>query len=234
MFQHFNIQKILSYISQHKIITLVISFGVFLLCTIGFIEIAEDIAEGETKWFDEAILTSINGFSSSFWDMFFVLFTQLGGVIAVIAITAGILLLLVLRRKYKAALIVGAAVGGAAILNLVLKFIFERARPDLWDQLIMETSYSFPSGHAMISSALGIAIIIAFWNTRYRLVTLILSTLYILIIGFSRLYLGVHYPTDILAGWLVTGAWLVIIMVIVDSKYLRKKWLNYNSKQKAS
>lgn len=234
MLERFNFQKILNYIAEHKIISLVLSFSVFLVCTVGFIQVADEITEGETKWFDEATLTYINSFSSAFWDTFFVLITQLGGVIGVIAITAGMLSLLTYRKKYKSALIIGAAVGGAAILNLVLKYVFERARPDLWEQLVVETSYSFPSGHAMISSALGIAIIIVFWKTRYRIAASIISISYILLVGFSRLYLGVHYPTDILAGWLVSGAWLVIVMLIVNSKYLRGKWLQLKSGHRVS
>ena len=187
---------------------------------IGFVEIAEEVFEGETLWFDEAILNGINGYSSPFWDIFFVIVTQFGGVFGIIAITLGILALLINRRKYQKALIVGATVAGAALLNVILKLIFERARPDLWEQLIVETSFSFPSGHAMISSALALSVIFICWNTRYRWVAVVVGSLFIIVIGLSRLYLGVHYPTDILAGWVVSAAWLFAVVNVVYIKRL--------------
>jgi membrane-associated phospholipid phosphatase len=215
-----NIQPLIKFISQHRIVSLVIYFGLFLACLIGFVEVAEEVHEGEIQRIDEAILQAINGYSSSFWDRFFVIITQFGGVLGIITLAAGLLLLLIRRKHYKKALIVGVSVGGAALLNLALKFIFERSRPDLWEQLIVEHSFSFPSGHAMISAALALSVIFIFWKTRYRWVTLVGGSLFIILIGFSRLYLGVHYPTDILAGWLVSSAWLLVVILIIHSKHL--------------
>ena len=106
-------------------------------------------------------------------------------------------------------------VGGAALLNMVLKLIFERPRPDLWEQLIIETSFSFPSGHAMASSALAFSVIAIAWNTRFRWYAVGVGVLFMLVIGFSRLYLGVHYPTDVLAGWFVSGAWVLLVALVV-------------------
>ena len=217
------IQNTLKYISEHKYLSLGVYFAIFIVLVIGFVEIAEEVFEGETLWFDEAILNTINSYSSAFWDAFFVIVTQFGGVFGIIAISLGILALLVNRRKYKKALTVAATVAGAALLNVILKLIFERARPDLWEQLIVETSFSFPSGHAMISSALALSVIFICWNSRYRWMAVGVGSVFILVIGLSRLYLGVHYPTDILAGWVVSAAWLSVVAVIVHSKYLSTK-----------
>jgi undecaprenyl-diphosphatase len=214
------IQNILKLVSEHRIASLAGYFAVFLLLIVGFIEIAEEVFQGETLWFDEAMLNAINGFSSTFFDTFFIIVTQFGGVLGSVAITLGIVSLLAYRRNYKKAIIVGATVAGAALLNVVLKLIFERIRPNLWEQLIVETSFSFPSGHAMISSALALSIIYIFWATKYRWAALVLGGLFIVIIGFSRLYLGVHYPTDILAGWIVSGAWLSIVLLIINSRHI--------------
>lgn len=219
-------KEFLHYISHHRFLTLGIYLIVFVAFTIGFVEIAEEITEGETLWIDEAILHAINGFASPFWDTFFVVITQFGGVLGVIAITAGILLLLLNRRKYKEATIIATIVSGAALLNVVLKLIFERPRPDLWEQLIIETSHSFPSGHAMISAALGLGIILICWSTKYRWPSIIVSSVYILLIGFSRLYLGVHYPTDILGGWLMSGAWVAVVGLVFYSRSLYKESRN--------
>jgi len=216
------IDGILKYISEHKLATLAVYFSVFMLLVVAFVEIVEEVFEGETLFYDEAILKGINGFSTPFFDSFFVVITQFGGVFGIIALTAILLGLLLRRKMYKNALIVGATVAGAAILNVILKLIFERTRPDLWEQLIVETSFSFPSGHSMITAALGLSLIFICWNTRFRWLALALGSSFIIVIGFSRLYLGVHYPTDILAGWVVSAAWLSTVVTIVNVNLLRK------------
>ena len=209
--------------SDHKLVSLAVYFLIFLACLIGFGQIADEVHEGETLGIDDAILQTINGFSTSVWDTFFVIVTQLGGVIGIITLTLGLLAVLILRHKRRAAFVLALTVGGAALLNLILKLVFERSRPDLWEQLIVETSYSFPSGHAMLSAALGLVVIYIFWATRYRWPVAVAASLYVLVIGLSRLYLGVHYPTDIVAGWLVSGAWLVAVVVVTNSQYLHGK-----------
>jgi len=216
------IDGILKYISEHRLATLAVYFSVFMLLVVAFVEIVEEVFEGETLFYDEAILKGINGFSTPFFDTFFVVITQFGGVFGIIALTAILLGLLLRRKMYKNALIVGATVAGAAILNVILKLIFERTRPDLWEQLIVETSFSFPSGHSMITAALGLSLIFICWNTRFRWLALALGSSFIIVIGFSRLYLGVHYPTDILAGWVVSAAWLSTVVTIVNVNMLRK------------
>jgi len=75
----------------------------------------------------------------------------------------------------------------------------------------------------MLSAALGLVVIYIFWATRYRWPVAVAASLYVLVIGLSRLYLGVHYPTDIVAGWLVSGAWLVAVVVVTNSQYLHGK-----------
>ena len=213
---------ILKYISEHKLVSLAVYFSVFMLLIVAFVEIVEEVFEGETLFYDEAILNGINNISTPFLDTFFVVITQLGGVFGIIALTTVLLAILLRRKLYQKALIVGSTVAGAAVLNVILKLIFERARPDLWEQLIVETSFSFPSGHSMITAALGLSLIFICWNTRFRLLAVALGSSFIIVIGFSRLYLGVHYPTDILAGWVVSAAWLSTVVTIVNVNRLRK------------
>jgi len=83
---------------------------------------------------------------------------------------------------------------------------------------VHEAGYSFPSGHAMASAALGLALAVALWNSRWRWWGLVFAVVYIAFVGYSRLYLGVHYPTDILAGWLVSGVWVLAIALLIRSK----------------
>ncbi|MDN5275638.1 MAG: phosphoesterase, PA-phosphatase-like protein [Candidatus Saccharibacteria bacterium] len=205
------------YFAKPVVKRLFVGCGIFLIFAVGFVSLANEVFAGETIAFDQAILRAIHAASNGFWDWFFVTVTQFGGVLGVIIITALIFTLLIIRRNYRRAMILIAGVGGAALINVLLKFIFERPRPNLWHQLVVEHSFSFPSGHAMASSALALSIIAICWNTRYRIPALILSIMYILIIGISRLYLGVHYPTDIMAGWLVSTAWVLIVVTVISS-----------------
>jgi undecaprenyl-diphosphatase len=210
------LKKILNTLPPWPLLTLL--FAIFLACSAGFVVIANEVLEGETLGFDEAILMAINGTSSTFWNLFFSAVTHLGGAVGVIVISGVIATVLFVRKKYKEIVLLAVGVGGAALLNILLKLIFERPRPDLWEQLIIETSFSFPSGHAMASSALAFSVIAIAWNTRFRWYTVGAGTVFMLVIGFSRLYLGVHYPTDVLAGWFVSGAWVLLVALVVYAR----------------
>lgn len=191
------------------------SFALFLAVSIGFAALADEVHEGETLGLDRAILEGIHSFATPFWDSFFLTVTHLGDVILVAGMTAALIIVLSIKKKYKYALLVAAGVGGAALVNLILKFMFERARPDLWQQLVVETSFSFPSGHAMASAALACCVIAVFWRTKFRIPVILLTSLYTLVVGFSRLYLGVHYPTDVFGGWLLSTAWVLTVVGIL-------------------
>jgi undecaprenyl-diphosphatase len=108
-------------------------------------------------------------------------------------------------------------------LNLLLKELFGRDRPTLWETLVTEHGFSFPSGHAMASSALGFSIMVTLWNTRFRVPACIVAGFYIVLVGFSRLYLGVHYPTDVLAGWVLSGTWVILMLYVFYPQRARVK-----------
>ena len=102
-------------------------------------------------------------------------------------------------------------VAGSPLLNLVLKEIFQRARPDL-NRLIEISGYSFPSGHAMNAFTVYGILTFLLWrhifNRTGRSLLLLFSTFVVFMIGISRIYLGVHYPSDIIGGYLASGCWL--------------------------
>ena len=200
---------------KRRLLTLLAGFTVFLGLVIGFVGLADEVRDGETLAFDRSLLEAINTTSSPLSDSFFVGVTDLGGVVGIITLTLIGLAVLLTKRRYQSAVILAASVAGAAAINLVLKFMFERVRPDLWQQLITETSYSFPSGHAMITSVLAFAVIAIAWKTRYRITAIVVALGFMVVISYSRLYLGVHYPTDILAGWLVSAAWVYIVLAVI-------------------
>lgn len=110
-------------------------------------------------------------------------------------------------------LLVLVATGGSALLNTVLKNLFRRDRPDI-NRLAEEASYSFPSGHSMASFALYGILAYLLWRMirplGWRIVMLVLCVLVTLVMGLSRIYLGVHYPSDVIGGYIASGAWLAL------------------------
>jgi undecaprenyl-diphosphatase len=200
--------------------------GISFLLLLGlgslFAFIADGVSEHQTTGFDEAVLLGINAASSPLLDTVVSILTEFGGLIGVLTLTLGAAALFASRRRWKRAAMLLIAVGGASALNLILKGIFARSRPDLWDHIVTELTYSFPSGHAMASMSLGAGLVVALWNTRYRRIALIGSSIYVLSIAFTRLYLGVHYPTDILAGWCVSVAWVVAVKLLFSYRFRKK------------
>lgn len=199
--------------------TYVISFAAFAFCAMIFTKVAKDVFfDHETMPFDKGILLAINGISDPFLDAFMPVATDMGGVIGVGLLSTLFFGMFVYKSEYRRATIIAVSVIGATIINQILKAVFERPRPDLWEQLVHESSYSFPSGHAMASAALGFAIIACLWRSRWRWYGVGAGVLYIVFVGFSRLYLGVHYPTDIIAGWAVSGAWVAIVAALLHTE----------------
>ena len=124
-------------------------------------------------------------------------------------------------------LLFGTVILGTPIINQILKQFFHRARPDL-HRLIEIGGYSFPSGHAM--NAFAVYGILAFLLWRHiptrlgRTVLIIISTIFILMIGTSRIYLGVHYPSDIIGGYFASGFWLAISIWFFQ-RYKEKRYI---------
>lgn len=129
-------------------------------------------------------------------------------VMVAVLLTGG----LVWRKQYRYASFFGLAVGGAA-LNLLAKAILGRPRPAFWASLAPETTYSFPSGHAMGSAAVVLALGLLLTRGRWRV--WLPGALFVLGVGFSRVYLGVHYPSDVLSGWIAALGWVTGVYVLL-------------------
>ena len=198
--------------SRQTLTRLGVAFSVLLLPVFVFVELADEVREGETLPFDQKVLRAINIHASPTLDVLAVTVTQLGGLIGTSVLTLGIAVLLWGRRMRRMATLLITGVAGAAALNLLLKAVFQRDRPHLWERLVTENSHSFPSGHAMASSALAFSLIVIYWPTRWRWPVVFAAGIYVVVIGLTRLYLGVHYPTDILAGWAVSAAWIATMV----------------------
>ena len=170
--------------------------------------LAEDVWSREGFAWDGPLLWAIHARATPTLDALMLLLTDVGAPLPMIALVALLLALLVWRRRYGEATFATVAVGGAALLNVLAKALFQRHRPELWPQLTPETDYGFPSGHAMGSLAVVATLVIVLWPTRWRWLALGVGGIFVLLVGLSRLYLGVHYPSDILAGWCASLAWV--------------------------
>lgn len=158
----------------------------------------------------------VHGYSSAAMDAAMALVTRAGsgpGLAMLCAIAVGVLLR---GRNRAAALFLTVSLTGSAVLNQMLKAAFARARPELWLSALPETSFSFPSGHAMNTMALCAALVVVAWSGRWRAVVLASSMIFVFLVSLSRLYWGVHYPTDIIAGWACAIAWVCAIKYVFD------------------
>lgn len=177
-----------------------------------------ELQDRETFFFDQPIMLALHQMASPGVDAFFVLISKLGYQWGVIPVDVLVLGWLIVRRRHRDGLFFGLAVVGSLLLNLMAKNQFGRIRPDLWVTLAPETTYSFPSGHAMGSVTLGVAMILLFWSSRLRWWVFAAAGTFVLLVGLSRIYLGVHYPSDILAGWMAGTAWVIAMYQLVAGR----------------
>jgi membrane-associated phospholipid phosphatase len=193
-------------------------FVCLLLPLWGFAALVGEVHEKEMFPFDAPVLRMLHAVATPTLDRFFVLMTRLGYSWGVVPLDVIVLMSLILRRRFRDGLFFGIAVTGSAVLDIVAKNHFARLRPDLWLSITPETTYSFPSGHAMGSATLGVAVILLCWPTNWRWPVMIAGLVFVLLVGVSRVYLGVHYPSDILAGWTAAIAWTFGIYTLVDRR----------------
>lgn len=179
-----------------------------------FGELAEGLLNQEIGAFDNAITTFVHGYLSRGLTQAAIIITHLGSAGPELAVTLliGGLLVFKFRQVWDAVILVSALVGGW-VLNITLKAIFHRTRPEI-QHLVDVGGYSFPSGHAMVAlSFYGMLGYLIWLNLRKRSkpawYIIVLTVLVIGTIGASRVYLGVHYPSDVLAGFAAGGVWLM-------------------------
>jgi membrane-associated phospholipid phosphatase len=140
--------------------------------------------------------------------------TQLGGATVLLAVTIVAALVLLLKRRIAHAALMGGALVGGEGLNMALKAAFERPRPSFSEPLATAAGYSFPSGHAMVTltvyGALAFVTATSVKSRRARVLISVAAAVLVLAVGFSRLYLGVHYVSDVLAAYGAGIAWLML------------------------
>jgi undecaprenyl-diphosphatase len=198
-----------------------VALGAIALGVLAFIGIADNSLEGDTRSFDEFILTGLrdsadlsNPIGPDWLEQAFADITALGGYIVLSMLVGGAAIYLLASRKPHAALLVVGAVGSGTLLSELLKMGFSRPRPDLVSHMVDVQSASFPSGHAMVSAVayltLGTLLARAHGKRSTKIIVMTYAIILTLLIGMSRVYLGVHWPTDVLAGWALGAAWAAL------------------------
>ena len=200
---------------------LMLVFVGLLLPLWGFAELADEIREQEVIPFDEPILRVAHALAREGFDHFFVLMSQVGYLYGVVPFDIALVLVLALMRRFREATFSALAFSGSAVLNMTVKHVFARERPALWASIAPETTFSFPSGHAMGSATLACVLILLTWRTRWRWPVLVVALAFTIAVGLSRIYLGVHYPSDILAGWAAASVWTAAVFLVVYRAQLR-------------
>jgi membrane-associated phospholipid phosphatase len=180
--------------------------------------VAEDVVEGDTR-LDTRLADWLHDHASPGWTTFFEAVTFLGNVPTLAAVALASAVVLASKRRIAELQLLLLAAVGTQIITLGLKLGFERERPFFPDPLATESSYSFPSGHSSVSLAvygtLGFILARHLDDRRARIASLVAATLLVGLIGFSRLYLGVHFLTDVVAGFSVGLAWVALCAVLL-------------------
>ncbi|MDX1656112.1 MAG: phosphatase PAP2 family protein [Candidatus Competibacteraceae bacterium] len=214
----------MNWLGRHELATLVL---IVLLATMvwGFVALAGEVMEGDTRALDERILLALrtpgdlsDPLGPGWIEEVGRDFTALGGMGVLTLLTLVVAGYLIMMRRYGATLLMLVAIGGGLLASTLLKFGFDRPRPDLVPHGSIVYSASFPSGHSMLSAVtyLTLGALLARVQPRRRLKAyfLILAVLLTLMVGSSRIYLGVHWPTDVLAGWTAGAAWALLCWLI--------------------
>jgi undecaprenyl-diphosphatase len=204
---------------------------VCLLSFLSFCLIAYWVSERKVARFDEAVAAFVQSFETPPLTAIMKLFTFIGSTPVVVVLTLAVLAFLyrVLHHRRELVLFV-VVIAGSAAANYVLKAIFHRERPSV-HRLIEETGYSFPSGHSMGAFSMYATIAFLVWKhipTRAgRIWTIIACSFMILMIGTSRIYLGVHYPSDVIGSYLASGCWFTLAVWCFqwyqEKRYRRKE-----------
>ncbi|MEI4472525.1 phosphatase PAP2 family protein [Frigidibacter sp. MR17.24] len=183
-----------------------------------FVEVAEEMASGETHAFDEAVLLWMRNTTDralpagpAWLETVMRDLTALGGVTVLGMLVASVVGLLWFQSRHRTAIFLLIAVAGGQLFSNVAKAIFDRPRPDLVPHGTLVTSASFPSGHSMMSAVIWLTLAAMVARTEpsraLRVYLMSIAILITVLVGISRVYLGVHWPTDVLGGWAAGLAW---------------------------
>ncbi|CAN5167862.1 phosphatase PAP2 family protein [soil metagenome] len=227
LLQHYRLK--LGEFGWSEVVVLVVTL-IVLICGYCFIELADEVREGETQSVDEWILRSLRRADDPAvpigpaWvreaglDL-----TALGSPAVLLLIVLGVIGLMSIQRQYGFIALTFLATSTGSIVAAFLKYLIERDRPAVVPHLREVTTPSFPSGHAMLSAVvyltLGILLMQVVQGRAAKLYCLLSAMSLSFLVGISRIYLGVHYPTDVVAGWMAGIAWALACWAAVQGMH---------------
>ncbi|MEO7143702.1 MAG: phosphatase PAP2 family protein [Bryobacteraceae bacterium] len=206
------------YHRMHRAVAAVLAgLALAILCGLFFAWLGEEVLDGETLHFDNRILALVHGDSRPALTQGLLLVTWIGSTAPVIALTLVALAVFWLRNRRRDAVVLAITIVGASVLMYFLKIGFHRVRPPPYFGLAPLQSFSFPSGHSLVAFCF-YGVLAHLVNSRIQQFAVragiwALAVLMVLLIGFSRIYLGFHYPTDVLAGYAAGIVWVFAIVL---------------------
>src|ERR1700749_1508112 len=205
---------------------LALAAGAFVL----FWWLAEEVFEGDARHFDELVRAAVNVRSTPAMTTAMRGFTYLGSTPFILSVSVVVAAAFYLLKWHRAAALLLLTMAGAFVLNAALKLSFQRARPDPFFGVAVPDSFSFPSGHTLYSSCLfGTLAVIISGRVRAvsaRVAAWSAAAVLVALVGLSRVYLGVHYPTDVVASYLAASVW--ILAVAIGDRLSRRDELDAN------
>jgi undecaprenyl-diphosphatase len=223
-------------------VRLLILLLVIVGCGLGFVALADEILEQETQSFDEAVVRAMRRaddpavpIGPSWLRGAALDVTALGGVTVLTLVTLAVCGFLALVGHFRSMLLVLGSTVGGAVLNSTLKALFSRPRPAVVPHLAEVHSASFPSGHAMLSAivylTLGVLMAQLSESRWLKVYVLGVAVLLSFLVGLTRVFLGVHYLTDVLGGWMAGLAWALFIVLVARAARRRSPGLQEEMRQ---
>jgi undecaprenyl-diphosphatase len=199
-----------------------LSLVVAIMALLLFAWMAEEVLEAGTIRFDNSIRAAVHQRASPALTVFMRGITLLGSMEVLLPLVLIVVTFLLVRGKRYEAIVLSVTMAGGVILNMVLKLSFHRVRPDPFFDLATPASYAFPSGHALLALCFyGVMVRIlsdSLKSREYRWMVWVGAVLLIGLIGLSRIYLGVHHASDVLAGYAAAIVWISAVTMIVRQR----------------
>lgn len=212
---------------QFLSLSLLLGLAAAVSALIFFGWLTDEVLEGDSRHFDEVTRAAVHQLASPFLTVIMRFLSFVGSTIVLTIGTIVVIVLFSTRKWGREARLFAATMIGAALLNITLKLTFKRARPTPFFDLTPPETYSFPSGHSLGSAcffgALAALITARIKSKRVRIVVWILCATMFFLIGLSRIYLGVHHTTDVIAGFAAALIWILVVRFVEMELARRRK-----------
>lgn len=211
---------------QFVSLSLLLGLAIAVTTLIFFGWLTDEVLEGETRHFDDVTRAAVHRFASPALTTAMQGISFLGSTLFLTLATIAVVVWFALRKWEREAKLFAITMAGASLLNVTLKLAFRRERPVPFFDLLPPSSYSFPSGHSLAScvfyGALAAILTARLKDKRVRIAVWVLASAMFLLIGLSRIYLGVHYTTDVIAGFATALIWILVVR-FVELQLARRK-----------